>query len=178
MSIAGTRMPSMRKSLLASILLLVTTAVLAASENAPVQGTVGDVKPAAAVVLTKLFPPIYPPLARQASISGDVTVKLRIGKYGSVESVEVVSGHAMLKQAALESARKSRFECRECGDAVVYLLTYSFVVKKFNPDYCKLPVKAPEVSVAQNHVTITAEPLCVQDERSVATGEPERLCGE
>jgi outer membrane biosynthesis protein TonB len=54
-----------------------------------------------AVVLVKLAPPIYPPLARQASITGEVKVQLRIRKDGGVDSAEAVSGHAMLKLAAL-----------------------------------------------------------------------------
>jgi TonB family protein len=70
------------------------------------------------VVLTKLSPPIYPPLARQARITGDVKIQLRIRKDGGIESAEVVSGHAVLKQAALESAQQSQFECQGCGQAL------------------------------------------------------------
>jgi protein TonB len=44
------------------------------------------------------FNPTYPPLARQAGISGDVELKLEIRKDGSVQSATVVSGHPMLTQ--------------------------------------------------------------------------------
>lgn len=70
------------------------------------------------VVLSKLFPPVYPRLAQMARILGDVDVTVRIRRDGSVESVRVVSSHAMLRHAALESARQSQFECHGCGEEV------------------------------------------------------------
>jgi TonB family protein len=81
----------------------------------------------AEVVLVKLSPPLYPPLARQARIMGDVKVYVHVRKDGNVASAELSGGHPMLTQAALESARKSQFECRGCGDEETsYLLTYTF----------------------------------------------------
>jgi len=67
------------------------------------------------VVLNKLTPPIYPPLARQARIAGDVTLTLSIQPDGSIESLATINGHPMLVQAALDSAKQSQFECRNCG---------------------------------------------------------------
>lgn len=61
------------------------------------------------VTLVKLLPPIFAPLARQARIGGDVVIQLAIGRDGKVESANVVSGHPMLKQGALESAQNSTF---------------------------------------------------------------------
>lgn len=151
----------------------VAACLCVAVAHAPAQAVPSATAPETGVVLAKLFPPLYPPLARQASISGDVKVELRVRKDGSVESADAVSGHAILRKAALESARKSQFECKGCTDAVAYLLTYSFVVKKFSPDFCKLPVKPPEVTVEQNHVTLTANPLCVQTEQSAGASPDE-----
>lgn len=122
------------------------------------------------VVLVKLSAPVYPPLARQASISGDVEVKLTIRQDGTIVSAEVLTGHGMLKQAALESAQKSRFECRRCTTPIDYRLTYSFVVKKFDPEICKHAPKVPEVVFYRNHVTISADALCVETD----TGPPEQ----
>ena len=73
---------------------------------------------AAGVLLVKLSPPVYPRLARQARIMGDVRIQLAIRRDGSIESSEVVSGHPLLKHAALESAQQSGFECRGCSDEV------------------------------------------------------------
>src|SRR5712692_11252304 len=66
----------------------------------------------------KLSDPTYPRLAQQARITGDVDLMLTIQRDGSVESAVVVSGHPMLQQAALESAQRSQFECKGCGEAV------------------------------------------------------------
>ncbi len=56
---------------------------------------------------------------------GDVQIQMEIRKNGSVASAEVVSGHPMLRQAALESAQKSKFLCSGCIEEVnSYLLTY------------------------------------------------------
>lgn len=91
------------------------------------------------VVLAKLSSPVYHPLARQARITGDVKIQVRIRKDGSVASAEVISGHPMLKQAALESVQKSTFECQAwssgvyvvgCRDAVApFILTYTFGIR-------------------------------------------------
>jgi TonB family protein len=85
-----------------------------------------DVQPAG-VVLTVLSRPTYPPLARQARISGDVDLMLRIRQDGSVESAVVVSGHPLLAQTAIDSAQHSRFECRKCSETLTSLrLVYTF----------------------------------------------------
>lgn len=81
----------------------------------------------ALVVLVRPSPPVYPPLARQARIEGDVKVEVQVRQDGSVESAEVVSGHPMLQRAALESAQTSQYSCTRCSkDATPFLLTYTF----------------------------------------------------
>jgi TonB family protein len=88
-------------------------------------------------VLSKLFPPVYPRLAQQARIMGDVELTVHARRDGSVESAEVVSGHPMLKQASLDSAQQSQFECRLCGEATTpYSLTYQFRITPRDP-YCR-----------------------------------------
>jgi Gram-negative bacterial TonB protein C-terminal len=52
------------------------------------------------VVLSKLFPPNYPPLARQARIFGDVHLKVSIHSDGSINSVTLIDGPPVLVQAA------------------------------------------------------------------------------
>src|SRR5438270_13414266 len=68
--------------------------------------------PQGEVVLNKLSEPRYPPVARQARITGDVELMFEVKEDGSVQSTIVVSGHPLLKQAALDSVRRSKFECR------------------------------------------------------------------
>jgi TonB family protein len=93
-------------------------------------------RPEFAVVLKDVYPPVYPPLAHQARIGGDVTVQVQIRKDGTVKSAEILTGHPMLKEAAQKSALKSTFECEAwssgvyvvgCPDSVPpFTLTYTF----------------------------------------------------
>ena len=86
--------------------------------------------PQTGVVLTKVANLTYPPLARQTRITGDVEVLLGIRPDGSVESAVVVSGHPLLQQVALDSARLSQFECRGCMKPVTSItIFYSFELK-------------------------------------------------
>jgi len=111
----------------------------AAVSGAQTKAAAGVITPETRVALTNLSSPVYPPLARQARITGDVTVQIHIRKDGKVESAEVVSGPQMLKQAALESAQKSTFECEGwssgvfvvgCRDAVApFTLIYTFGIR-------------------------------------------------
>ncbi len=50
--------------------------------------------------------PVYPPLARQARISGVVKLEALIGKDGRVKKVSVLSGPPPLRQAAVESVQR------------------------------------------------------------------------
>ena len=148
------------------------------------------------VTLVKLSPPVFAPLARQARIGGDVIIQLAIGRDGKVESANVVSGHPMLKQGALESAQNSTFECRCCGEAgSPYTLTYTFGFRDDDGDSCGVEVDeewhvrsfdclylwrckvvrtyrprqhklGPDVTQSQNHVTVIALPVCVEPDMS------------
>ncbi len=50
--------------------------------------------------------PVYPPLAKQARISGVVHLAAVIGKDGSVINLAVISGHPLLVPSALEAVRQ------------------------------------------------------------------------
>jgi TonB family protein len=158
------------------------------AQNVAPQAPTSDAIPLA--VLSKLVPPVYPPLARMARITGDVKVHVLIRKDGSVESAEVISGHPILKQAALESAQKSEFECRDCNDlGISSSLTYTFrlwdhggcgdvvgVQPARSPKCLYLwkcgvrpfrawpaPEERPnEVTLSPGHVTIIVSPACVK----------------
>ena len=125
------------------------------------------------VVLTKLSQPIYPPLARQTRIVGDVVLILGIRRDGSVESATVVSGHPLLTEAALRSAQQSLFECRKCDDAATsYRLLYTFQL--VGPTTCCTGTEGsannnqpdqviPRVIQSQSHVTVVDQPVCICD---------------
>jgi hypothetical protein len=86
--------------------------------------------------LVSLHSPLFPPLANEARLAGQVELRLTIQDDGTVESVAVVDGHALLRSAALESAAKSQFECSGCTHSVTYTLVYSFVPGKLLPEGC------------------------------------------
>ncbi len=127
------------------------------------------------ILLTKLDDPVYPPLARQARISGDVNLTLHVRQDGTVESVEVVSGHPMLKEAALYSAQRSEFECHGCSEALTtYSLVYTFGLTtgekcceatEDSADTQQSKRSRSGVVQAQNHITVLADPACICDQR-------------
>jgi TonB family protein len=115
------------------------------------------------VALTKLFPPIYPPLTRQARIAGDVKIEVSIRNDGSVESARVVEGHALLKDSALDSAKNSSFECRGCAQSeTTYLLTYTFEIKS-QGDCCDGLDRSAQISYSGDHIAVTAPAQCICD---------------
>jgi periplasmic protein TonB len=54
--------------------------------------------------------PMYPPLARQTRISGTVRLHAIIGKDGAITQLEVMSGHPLLQQSALDAVRQWRYQ--------------------------------------------------------------------
>jgi protein TonB len=54
--------------------------------------------------------PVYPPLARQTRISGTVRLHAIIGKDGAIKELEVLNGHPLLQQAALDAVRQWRYQ--------------------------------------------------------------------
>ena len=54
--------------------------------------------------------PQYPPIAKTARIQGSVVLHAIISKSGMVENLQVVSGHPMLTQAALDAVRQWRYK--------------------------------------------------------------------
>ena len=50
--------------------------------------------------------PVYPPIAKAARVSGDVVISLQIQTDGHVSGLRVLSGPAMLQQAAIDAVKK------------------------------------------------------------------------
>ncbi|HEX3878222.1 MAG TPA: energy transducer TonB [Bryobacteraceae bacterium] len=50
--------------------------------------------------------PVYPQIARQARISGTVELAAIIGEDGHIQQLSVVSGHPLLRQAALDAVKQ------------------------------------------------------------------------
>jgi periplasmic protein TonB len=60
-------------------------------------------------LLIRKVNPVYPPLARQARISGTVILRAVISKDGSIENLSLVSGHPMLAPAAIDAVRQWKY---------------------------------------------------------------------
>ena len=67
----------------------------------------GNVTAASIITQTR---PVYPPLARQARIQGNVVLHAIIDKDGKVAQLEVISGHPLLVQAALDAVKQWRYK--------------------------------------------------------------------
>lgn len=67
----------------------------------------GNVTAASIITQTR---PVYPPLARQARIQGNVVLHAIIDKDGKVAQLEVVSGHPLLVQSALDAVKQWRYK--------------------------------------------------------------------
>lgn len=147
--------------------------------------TAGSGAPKTWIGIVKLSPPIYPPIAREARILGDVTLRMEIRRDGTVASAEVVSGPVMLKQAALESAQKSTFSCENCSQEMTeYFLTYTFGFRRDNncgftrlrsPKCLYLwrcgkweqpPDRPPVLGESLDRVVILADTMCVETSHS------------
>lgn len=134
-------------------------------------------------VLVNLSQPVYPSLARQANIYGDVIVAVTVRPDGKTE-VAFEGGHPILKQAALDSAQQSGFECRECDTTASYRLVYSFRLTKGN-DCCSAMSVPAQVTVEppssdqngqrQTLITITAEEICLCEPASQLTKKSRSL---
>ncbi len=72
----------------------------------------------AALILNQTRP-LYPALARQARIQGNVVLHAIIDKEGKVAQLEVISGHPLLVQSALDAVKQWRYKPTQLnGDPV------------------------------------------------------------
>lgn len=79
---------------------------------------------------TSLPKPPYPPAARAVRASGAVSVQVLIDESGSVVSASAVSGHPLLRAAAVQAARGARFSPTQLSGQPVKVsgvITYNFV---------------------------------------------------
>jgi len=149
-----------------SVLFLVSHKTCAA------QGLSGADSSQNGVVLTKLVQPIYTPVARAAHITGDVDLVLTVRPDGAVDSVVVASGHPLLKESAVTSARQSQFECRGCTEEFnKYRLVYTFNIEgececepRETSSIKREPQQAyPQFPDTKHRVTVVAQVLCFCD---------------
>ena len=61
-------------------------------------------------LLIRKVSPNYPPLARQARIQGTVVLQAEISKDGSIQNLQLISGHPMLAPAAIEAVKQWKYK--------------------------------------------------------------------
>ena len=74
--------------------------------------------------------PEYPPAAKAVRAGGSVSVQVTIDESGNVISATAVSGHPLLRAAAVEAAREAKFKPTMLSGEpvkVTGVLTYNFV---------------------------------------------------
>ncbi len=90
---------------------------------------------AAKARLTHQVRPQYPPLARQARIQGTVKLSAVISKDGTIQKLEVLSGHPLLVPAALAAVKQWRYRpTLLSGDAVEVLTNIDVNFTLSEPD--------------------------------------------
>jgi TonB family protein len=78
---------------------------------------------------TRKVQPAYPALARTARASGAVQIQVTISESGEVMSAQAISGHPILREAALQAAKQWRFKPTELSGVPVKtqgVITFNF----------------------------------------------------
>lgn len=117
----------MRKNLLLFILTMFCAgSISVAAQNAPKQISGGVLNGKA----TNLVKPAYPAAARAVRAEGAVNVQVTIDEEGNVIAASAVSGHPLLRAAAVEAARASKFSPTVLSGQAVKVsgvIVYNFV---------------------------------------------------
>ena len=61
-------------------------------------------------LLIRKVTPNYPQLAKQARIQGQVVLQAEISKDGTIQNLQLISGHPMLAPAAIEAVKQWRYK--------------------------------------------------------------------
>lgn len=76
--------------------------------------------------------PIFPPVARQAGISGSVELQFTITPEGKVRDVSVVSGNSLLARAAIDAVQSWRYTPARLGGTPVEAQSNTIINFKSN----------------------------------------------
>jgi protein TonB len=82
--------------------------------------------------LVRRVDPVYPPLARSARVQGQVVLAAIISKAGTIQHLQVLSGHPMLVNAALDAVSQWRYRPYVLNGEVIEVETQITVNFKLN----------------------------------------------
>jgi len=74
-------------------------------------------------LLVKSVPPVYPALARQMRLQGNVELLASIGKDGSITDVKLLTGDSVLARAAVEAVKQWKYKPYYLDDQPVAIQT-------------------------------------------------------
>jgi len=128
---------SLRKIVLASFTIVVLSLTTVHPQAFCLSKATQVSRPGAALEgsATKKVQPSYPPLAKAARVEGSVEVEVTIDEEGNVIAARALSGHPLLKDAALAAARQWKFTpSTQNGRSVKVISTLTFT---FGSDHSK-----------------------------------------
>ena len=99
----------MSKRTTAALLAVLALGIAAGVRRAPAQQAPSNSEELVRRAKSKVAP-LYPELARKMNITGTVKVEVVVLPNGTVKDARVVGGHPVLAAAALDAAKKWRFE--------------------------------------------------------------------
>lgn len=121
----------------------------------------GDVLQGSAI---RRVEPVYPPLAKAAQISGSVVVEVTIDEAGNVMNARAISGHPLLKDAAVTAARGWKFQPTRLSGTpvkVIGTITFNFNAdKEPSPDLIEytLKDKSDDAAIEEAKKEVAANP--------------------
>jgi TonB family protein len=98
----------------------ITLALLLASQSVATTGRTDEAR-----CVCKFVAPTYSPIARQAWIRGEVTLKVGVGPDGSVSQVDAQTGNPILAESATKAVKGWRF-CKASEESSGRDVTVSF----------------------------------------------------
>lgn len=81
----------------------------------------------------KMVPPVYPPLASKARVSGIVVLEATLTAAGTVEQIKVISGHPLLVEAAIKCVSQWQYEPTYLNGVAVPVILTAKVHFEFAP---------------------------------------------
>jgi TonB family protein len=100
------------------------------------------------VGVLKFEHPAYWPITRIAHVTGEVRMLLRIAANGNVESIEIESGHPMLRDQAKQTIATWKFVCLDCGFGESFTQRVTLAYKMEGEAECGLTRLAVRISIS------------------------------
>ena len=100
--------------------------------------------------------PVYPPLAKAAQISGAVVVEVTVDEDGNVISARAISGHPVLKDAAVKAARGWKFARTILSGTpvkVIGTITFNFNLDTVRPSTVDADPVGDDIDTAKKAVS-------------------------